>query len=86
MSTPPKSASPRTPLNRERVALAGVRLADESGIDAVSMRNLAQDLGVVHGSGRENKPELFDTWLVVENDHALRRHHTFFSGFWRCGG
>jgi AcrR family transcriptional regulator len=66
MSTPPKSASPRTPLNRERVALAGVRLADESGIDAVSMRNLAQDLGVVpmalykHVS---NKDELLDEMI-----------------------
>lgn len=37
----------RTRLNRERVLAAAVELADEAGIDAVSMRNLAQRLGVV---------------------------------------
>lgn len=37
----------RTPLSRERVLRAAVTLADEAGIDSLSMRNLAQDLGVV---------------------------------------
>ncbi|MGY1803377.1 TetR/AcrR family transcriptional regulator C-terminal domain-containing protein [Blastococcus sp. SYSU D00922] len=37
----------RTPLSTERVLSAAVALADEVGIDAVSMRRLAQDLGVV---------------------------------------
>jgi AcrR family transcriptional regulator len=37
----------RTPLSRERVLHAGVALADEVGIDSVSMRRLAQELGVV---------------------------------------
>lgn len=37
----------RTPLSRERVLRAAVALADEAGIDSLSMRNLAQDLGVV---------------------------------------
>jgi AcrR family transcriptional regulator len=36
----------RTPLNRERVLRAGVALADEHGIESVSMRKLAQELGV----------------------------------------
>jgi AcrR family transcriptional regulator len=36
----------RTPLNRERVLRAAVRLADEAGIDALSMRRLGQELGV----------------------------------------
>ncbi|MQY29244.1 TetR/AcrR family transcriptional regulator [Nocardia aurantia] len=37
----------RTPLNRERVLRAAVALADETGLDGVSMRRLAQHLGVV---------------------------------------
>src|SRR3954469_11882008 len=38
---------PRERLNRDRVLQAAVALADRSGIDALSMRGLAQDLGVV---------------------------------------
>ncbi|RZS80153.1 TetR family transcriptional regulator [Motilibacter rhizosphaerae] len=37
----------REPLNRERVLRAAVALADDVGIAGVSMRRLAQDLGVV---------------------------------------
>jgi len=37
----------RVPLNRERVLHRAVALADEAGIDAVSMRRLGQELGVV---------------------------------------
>lgn len=39
----------RTPLNRERVLAAAVAFADREagGTDALSMRKLAQDLGVV---------------------------------------
>lgn len=36
----------RTPLNRERVLEAAVALADETGIDGVTMRKLGQSLGV----------------------------------------
>jgi AcrR family transcriptional regulator len=36
----------RTPLSRERVLRTAVAIADESGIESVSMRNLAQQLGV----------------------------------------
>ena len=36
----------RAPLSRERVLQAAVALADRDGIDALSMRNLAQELGV----------------------------------------
>ncbi|SFF24058.1 TetR/AcrR family transcriptional regulator [Blastococcus tunisiensis] len=49
----------RTPLSRDRVLRSAVALADASGIDAVSMRGLAQELGVVpmalykHVSGKE---------------------------------
>src|SRR3954452_12053392 len=38
---------PRERLNRDRVLHAAVALADRSGIGAVSMRGLAQELGVV---------------------------------------
>jgi AcrR family transcriptional regulator len=40
-------AGPRERLNRQRVLQAAVALADEVGIAAVSMRRLAQELGVV---------------------------------------
>lgn len=36
----------RAPLTKERVLRAAVRIADESGVDALSMRGLARDLGV----------------------------------------
>jgi AcrR family transcriptional regulator len=36
----------RTPLNRERVLRAAVALADDSGIESLSMRRLGQELGV----------------------------------------
>ncbi|MFD7094274.1 TetR family transcriptional regulator, partial [Streptomyces xanthophaeus] len=37
----------REPLNRERVLRAAVALADDGGIESLSMRRLAQELGVV---------------------------------------
>jgi AcrR family transcriptional regulator len=40
------SAKPRTPLSRERVLRAAMALADAGGIDSLTMRLLAQDLGV----------------------------------------
>jgi AcrR family transcriptional regulator len=41
---PPPTA--RTPLSRERILDAAIALADEGGIEAVTMRKLAQALGV----------------------------------------
>ncbi|MDP8907678.1 MAG: TetR/AcrR family transcriptional regulator C-terminal domain-containing protein, partial [Chloroflexota bacterium] len=38
--------TPREPLSRDRVLQAAVALADRSGIDALSMRKLADELGV----------------------------------------
>lgn len=46
MTAPPGGAR-RGRLSRERVLRAAVALADEAGIAAVSMRRLAQELGVV---------------------------------------
>ena len=40
------SAPPRTPLSKERVLQAAVSLADAGGIESLSMRKLAQELGV----------------------------------------
>lgn len=40
------ATSARAPLTRERVLSAAVRLADEAGIDALSMRRLAGECGV----------------------------------------
>ncbi len=39
------SAMPRTPLSKERVLQAAVSLADAGGIESLSMRKLAQELG-----------------------------------------
>ncbi len=39
-------ARPRTPLNKERVLRAALALADAEGIEGLSMRRLAKDLGV----------------------------------------
>ena len=41
------AAQPRTPLSKARVLDAAVALADEGGVDALSMRKIAQALGVV---------------------------------------
>jgi AcrR family transcriptional regulator len=40
------SARPRTPLSKERVLRAALVLADESGIESLTMRKLGQKLGV----------------------------------------
>lgn len=40
------AVGPRTPLSRERVFTEAVRLADEHGLPALTMRGLARELGV----------------------------------------
>ena len=58
--------SGRTPLNRERVLLAGVALADQFGIAALSMRKLGEVLGVEAMSlynHVRNKDELLDAMV-----------------------
>ena len=39
-------SAPQLPLSRERVLRAAIRMADEGGIEALSMRKLALELGV----------------------------------------
>ncbi len=56
-------ATRRMPLNRDRVLLAAVALADQVGIESLSMRRLAQELGVVPMALYKhvaNKEELLD--------------------------
>ncbi|MEV1286241.1 TetR/AcrR family transcriptional regulator C-terminal domain-containing protein [Micromonospora sp. NPDC049679] len=58
----------RTPLSRDRILRAAVALADEAGIESLSMRNLAQDLGVVPMALYKhvaNKDELLDGMIDV---------------------
>jgi AcrR family transcriptional regulator len=57
------SAQPRTPLSRQRVLAAAVALADQGGVEALSMRRLANELGVVPMALYKhvaNKDELLD--------------------------
>src|SRR6188472_1837229 len=42
----PEKLQRRSPLTRERVLKAAVRLADREGIEAVSMRRLGTELGI----------------------------------------
>jgi AcrR family transcriptional regulator len=46
MATMTEPTAPRIPLSRDRVLAAAVELADEGGIEAVTMRRLAQQLEV----------------------------------------
>jgi AcrR family transcriptional regulator len=61
-------AARRVPLSRDRVLLAAVAFADDAGIDSLSMRNLAQALGVVPMALYKhvaNKEELLDGMVDV---------------------
>jgi AcrR family transcriptional regulator len=56
----------RTPLSRERILSAAVELADREGVDGLSMRRLAAELGVVAMAPYKhvaNKDELLDGML-----------------------
>jgi AcrR family transcriptional regulator len=45
-ATDTETAGPRIPLSKERVLRAAVAVADQGGIEALTMRKLAQELGV----------------------------------------
>ena len=45
-SRPDTKTEPRIPLTRERVLEAALRIADEEGLEALTMRRLGQELGV----------------------------------------
>lgn len=64
----PVAAPRRTPLNRDRVLRAAVELADAGGIESLSMRKLAHELGVVPMALYKhvaNKDELLDGLVDV---------------------
>jgi len=61
----------RVPLSRDRVLRAAVALADDAGIESLSMRKLAQELGVVPMALYKhvaNKEELLDGMVDVVVD------------------
>jgi AcrR family transcriptional regulator len=61
-------AQPRVPLSRERVLGAAVALADEQGVESLSMRRIAHQLGVVPMALYKhvaNKDELLDGMIDV---------------------
>ena len=61
-------ATARTPLNRERVLQAAVELADAAGFESLSMRRLAEELGVVPMAIYKhvaNKDELLDGMVAA---------------------
>ncbi|MBT2406588.1 MULTISPECIES: TetR/AcrR family transcriptional regulator C-terminal domain-containing protein [unclassified Streptomyces] len=61
-------ATRRAPLNRDRVLRAAVALADDIGIEALSMRKLAQELGVVPMALYKhvaNKEQLLDGMVEI---------------------
>jgi AcrR family transcriptional regulator len=61
-------AEARVPLTRERILDAAVGLADRGGVEAASMRKIAQELGVVPMALYKhvaNKDELFDGMIDV---------------------
>jgi AcrR family transcriptional regulator len=59
---------PRSPLSRERILGAAVALADQEGVESLSMRRLAQELGVVPMALYKhvaNKDEMLDGMVDV---------------------
>jgi AcrR family transcriptional regulator len=68
VATTGRSAGRAAPLSRDQVLRAAVRLADEGGLDALSMRKLGQALGVEamslynHVTG---KPDLLDGMIDI---------------------
>jgi AcrR family transcriptional regulator len=61
MAQPGTTRKSRPPLTRERVLRAAVELADERGIDSLTMRNLGRELGV----------EAMSLYNHVENKEAI---------------
>jgi len=73
-------ARSRLPLNRERVLRAAVALADERGIEALTMRSLGQELGVEamslynHVAGKEAILDGLVELVVAEVLDAVAAH------------
>jgi len=67
----------REPLTKERILHAAVALADEGGVESLSMRRLAQDLGVVpmalykHVAGKDELLDGMIDLVVAEIDPPI---------------
>ncbi len=73
MAASPEPVQPRLPLSRARILDAALAIADEQGIDALSMRKLGQALGYEAMSLYNyvaNKDELLDGLLDVVLDET----------------
>ncbi len=75
--------APRTPLTRERVLRAGIALADEAGIEGVSMRKLGQELGV-EAMSLYNHVANKDDLLTGITDLALNEIELSDEGDWKA--
>jgi AcrR family transcriptional regulator len=67
-ATPHAAPAPRIPLSRQRVLLAAVAFADDNGIESLSMRKLAEAVGVEAMSLYNhvaNKTDLLDGMIDV---------------------
>jgi AcrR family transcriptional regulator len=79
MGTMIEETARREPLTRERILRAAVALADEGGVESLSMRRLAQEFGVVPMALYKhvaNKDELLDGMIdvvVAEIDPPIDR-------------
>ena len=75
------TAEPRAPLSRDRILRAAVALADREGLEALSMRKLADELGVKAMSlynHVDNKEDLLNGMvdvLVAEIDLSHEESH-----------
>jgi AcrR family transcriptional regulator len=75
-----ETARAREPLTKDRILRAAVALADEGGVESLSMRRLAQELGVVPMALYKhvaNKDEMLDGMVDVvvgEIDPPLEAH------------
>jgi AcrR family transcriptional regulator len=73
----------RAPLNRERVLDAAIALADEGGIEALSMRRLAKELGV-EAMSLYNHVASKDDLLAGITEAVLREMELPSGGDWRA--
>ena len=68
IKTNPSGAKSRLPLSKKRVLRCAIRLADKDGIDVLSMRKLAQALGVKAMSlynHVDNKDDIIDGMVDI---------------------
>jgi AcrR family transcriptional regulator len=85
MSTAEPKAEPRRPLSRDRVLRGAIELADERGIEALTMRTLARELGVEAMSLYNhvaNKEEIVDGMVDVVMDE-INDATSGISGDWK---